>query len=217
MAAGSTVYLSTIHGLAMQPVVIETDDMTISAAIRSGDEQVFGQVFKRWYASLCAYALSFTGNDPDEAEELVQQVFLSIWERRDRFPDVVSVKAYLYRAVHNRGLNLIEKQKRKVSIDDSPLHVAHLREEPTQELNARELESAIGAAVEALPTQCRRVFELSRYEQMKYKEIADVMDISVKTVENQMGKALRLLRQRLTPFLPIFILSTLIRIIFREP
>jgi RNA polymerase sigma-70 factor (ECF subfamily) len=201
----------------MQTAAIETDDMTISAAIRSGNEQVFGQVFRRWYTALCTYALSFTGNDPDEAEELVQQVFLNIWEHRERFPNVVSVKAYLYRAVHNSGLNLIEKQKRKVSIDDSPLHVAHLREEHTSGLQVQELELAIGDAVDRLPIQCRRVFELSRYEQMKYKEIADVMNISVKTVENQMGKALRILRGRLAPFLPLLVLSTLIRIIFREP
>jgi RNA polymerase sigma-70 factor (ECF subfamily) len=216
MATAAT-HITVLHSATRTAMLLtETNDMTLSAAIREGNEQVFGDLFKQWYNPLCNYALRFTGNDADEAEELVQQVFLKIWEKRTQLPDVVSMKSYLYRAVHNTGLNHAEKQKRNVSLDSGVhLQVAHTREEALPGLRTKELEKAIADALEKLPAQCRRVFELSRFEELKYKEIAEVMNISVKTVENQMGKALRIMREQLTHYLPL-IVAALFTHLFRN-
>ncbi len=207
MATGAALYQLSVTAPRQPMLLTETNDMMLSAAIRDGNEQVFGELFKQWYKALCNYALRFTGNDTDEAEELVQQVFMKIWEKRSQLPDIVSMKAYLYRAVHNSGVNHAVKQKRSVSLDQTHLQVAHTREEALPGLRTRELEKAIADALQKLPTQCRRVFELSRFEELKYKEIAEVMDISIKTVENQMGKALRIMREQLASYLPLLIVT----------
>lgn len=179
-----------------------------SEAIRFGDEAAFGQVFREFHAPLCRYALGIVG-DPENAEEVVQDVFLRIWEKRETLRITVSLKSYLYRAVHNGCINQIESNKKKVRLDEAPMKIVHQAGQPDPGIQQKELEQAIGRAIGSLPEQCRRVFELSRFEKLKYSEIAGVLGISVKTVENQMGKALRVMRERLAPFLTVLVLSCL--------
>jgi RNA polymerase sigma-70 factor, ECF subfamily len=177
------------------------------------DEASFEVVFRDLYQPLCRYALGFL-DDADQAEEVVQDVFVRVWERRETLQVSVSMKAYLYRAVHNSALNVIEKHKKNVRLEEAPMRVIHsASNEPGPGEDPRELEQAIADAVETLPAQCRRVFELSRFEEMKYREIADLLGISIKTVENQMGKALRIMRDKLAPFLPFFIGTVLLNLI----
>ncbi|MGL4599290.1 MAG: RNA polymerase sigma-70 factor [Bacteroidia bacterium] len=181
---------------------METEQEWI-AAIRKGDEQAFERMFRAYHAALCRHAVRLL-EDAEDAEEAVQQVFLKIWERREAFEITVALKAYLYRAVHNAGLNMIERKKRERNHQQAELHVVHRSEDAVPEMRRKELEVAIQQAIQTLPEQCRGVFELSRFEELKYREIADTLGISIKTVENQMGKALRLLRERLSPFLSVF-------------
>lgn len=170
-------------------------------AIQQGDERVFEQFFRKYYQSLCNYACTFV-KDMDEAEEAVQAVFHHFWEKREMLEISVSLKSYLYKSVYNNCLNRIKHEKIKLEyqhynaerIDRNPSFASDLAD-------ASELESRIGQAIESLPEQCRLVFKLSRFEELKYAEIADQLGISVKTVENQIGKALRILREKLADYL----------------
>ncbi len=166
---------------------------------------MFGQVFKTYYERLCNYANSFL-NNMDEAEEMVQGTFLNLWEKREVIEIHTSVKSYLYQAVHNQSLNRIKHEKVRRTHAG---HVMTTHSDSTgagdENLIAGELELKINDAVQSLPDQCRRVFELSRFENLSYHEIAEQMNLSVKTIENHMGKALRTLRQQLKDYLPFLI------------
>lgn len=185
---------------AHRPFSMELQDHSITALIAARDEAAFEQVFKQYYKNLHAYACSFL-NDTDEAEERVQQVFFKLWERADNLSIQGSIAAYLYRAVHNECLNYQKHEKIKSA---HRLHVVHRmkNETATEKTMNKELEQQFREALNELPEQCRTVFQLSRFEELKYREIADKLDISVKTVENHMGKALKLLRLKLVDFLP---------------
>ncbi len=167
-----------------------------------GDERIFEEVFRSYYPVLCRYAKSIL-IEQEPAEEAVQQTFVAIWEKRDRITFHVSLKAYLYRAVHNRCLNQIEKQKIRheysIGQQQEPELTAMAADGPHRQ---KELQELIRQAIDRLPEQCARIFRLSRFEEMKYAEIAAQLNISVKTVENQMGKALRIMREELKEYLP---------------
>lgn len=141
-----------------------------------------------------------TDGDLDEAEDLVQQTFVKLWEQRAAFDVQWSVKAYLYKMVHNRCLNRIRdartREKYKV-YNAEKLEQVHEHQPGA----ASELSERIQQALTKLPPECRRIFELSRFDELKYREIADQLGISIKTVETQMGKALRLMRTELADYL----------------
>jgi len=184
---------------------MELENESIGTLLGQKDETAFEQVFKTYFKRLHAYAFTILKNDV-EAEEMVQQVFFKLWERNESLSLSGSVSAYLYRAVHNESLNYIKHQKVR---SNHQLHVAYSMknevEHPAKKVMAGELEKKIHTALNELPEQCRTIFQMSRFDELKYREIADKLGISVKTVENQMGKALKLLRQKLADFL-IFIL-----------
>jgi RNA polymerase sigma-70 factor, ECF subfamily len=180
---------------------LEHHDETIwLTALRQGDESVFDAVFRRYYEPLCRYACRMLGGDMAEAEDLVQQSFVKLWDRRSELQLQLSVKAYLYRAVHNASLNRLRHEKIKVkyqTIKSRQLDQQH----ETQDTHSRELLERLRDALQTLPPQCRQIFELSRFDELKYREIAEQLDISIKTVETQMGKALRLMRTQLADYL----------------
>jgi len=185
---------------------MELPDEQMALLLTKRDEAAFEQVFKTHYKNLHAYACAMLKNE-DEAEEVVQQVFFKLWERSHNLSFSGSVAAYLYRAVHNEGLNWLKHQKIKAT---HQLHIAYSMKNKSEtiagKMQQKELENKYRQALNELPEQCRTVFQLSRFEDMKYREIADKLEISVKTVENHMGKALKLLRAKLIEFLPLFIL-----------
>lgn len=189
----------------------ETD---IAAAIQAGDELAFEQAFRQYYERLCGYANSLL-HDLDEAEEAVQSVFFKLWERRESFDIQTSLKSYLYRAVHNRCLNRAKHEKVKRVYEG--YNAEQLRQNPAQATDLamqNELQGRIETAVASLPEQCRAVFTLSRYEGLKYQEIADQMGISVKTVENQMTKALKVLRTHLADYVTVYLLLMLMELFY---
>ena len=167
--------------------------------IREGNEQSFEQAFHMHYAVLCGYANKLL-KDLDEAEEIVQETFYKIWEKREQLEITISFKAYVFRAVHNACLNYLKHQKVRKAYAD---HVEANHEEAANHDPAEqnELEQHVVEALDALPEKCREVFELSRFEGLKYKEIAERLEISEKTVENQMGKAFKILREKLAVYL----------------
>ncbi len=198
---------NSIFAVNTQKVVIGNPEYWQS--IQNGDKQVFEQVFKNYYQLLCNYACAKV-NDMDEAEEIVQNTFYNIWNKREVLEVRTSLKSYLYRAVHNDCLNKIKHGKvRQMYAADYKATVSMGHEDASKQLHGKELSAMINKAIDSLPEQCGNVFKLSRFENMKYNEIAEYLDISVKTVENHMGKALRLLREQLKDYLPalIFLLN----------
>ena len=184
---------------------MELENESIGTLLAQRDEAAFEQMFKTHFKRLHAYAFTIL-RDEIQAEEMVQQVFFKLWERNENLSLTGSVSAYLYRAVHNESLNYLKHQKVR---SNHQLHVAYSMknevEHPAKKIITGELEKKIHTALNELPEQCRTIFQMSRFDELKYREIADKLGISVKTVENQMGKALKLLREKLVDFL-IFIL-----------
>lgn len=189
----------TIH----PPHAVQSTEQDVIKAIRQSDERAYEAVFRQHYALLCRYARQFL-SDADEAEEEVQAMFLVLWERRDGLFITTSLKAYLFRAVHNRCLNRI---KHFAVRDEYRKHTRYVgeptAESPMQTLLGDELADRLRVAIQKLPEQCRLAFTLSRFEELTYGEIAGQLGISPKTVENQIGKALRILRTALSEYLPV--------------
>ena len=189
---------------------MEIQDIAIADRLNKKDESAFEQVFKEHFKNLHSYAVTIL-KDEAQAEEAVQQVFFKLWERAQSLSFSGSIAAYLYRAVHNESLNYLKHLKVR---SNHQLYVAHAMknqaDHPQNRAGARELEQRIQEALNELPEQCRTIFQMSRFEDLKYREIADRLDISIKTVENQMGKALKQLRVKLVEFLTfIFIFFNL--------
>ncbi|MFZ1688455.1 MAG: RNA polymerase sigma-70 factor [Flavobacteriales bacterium] len=170
--------------------------------IANGDRTAFEELFRTHYRPLCAFGNSYL-KDRDRSEDLVQELFVKLWNERERLAVNTSLKSYLFAAVRNRCLNEVSKVVRmrplNEDVHDAPDETGRDEEEHTWR-SAR-----VQAAIEALPEERRKVFKLSRNEGLKYQEIAQHLGISVKTVENQMGKALKTLREELADLVPVFV------------
>jgi RNA polymerase sigma-70 factor (ECF subfamily) len=178
----------------------------LAIRIMLGDEQAFELLFRKYYVRLCAFANKFL-NDPEEAREVVQEVFTKIWEGRDEIDPEDSFKSYLFKVTQNLCINKLRRRKvesRYVEIYKQ-VYTEHSDFSAIDSLFGKELEEQIAISFGKLPTECRKIFELSRIEGLKYKEIAENLQISIKTVEAQMSKALRLLRTDLRDYITIFL------------
>ncbi|MFT6879583.1 MAG: RNA polymerase sigma-70 factor (ECF subfamily) [Psychromonas sp.] len=174
--------------------------------IREGNRTAFEAVFRTYYEDLSRYAFSIL-RKKEESEDLVQQVFVNFWEKREQTIISGSLKSYLFRSVHNQSLNLIKHEKVKANyVEHSQYFDTKFHSEVEEELEGKELESKIAEAIDTLPNQCRKIFIMNRMESLKYKEIADQLDISIKTVENQIGKALKVLRGSLASYLSVILI-----------
>ena len=167
--------------------------------LRSGEHAAFETLFRAHYAGLVGLADSIV-RDRGAAEELAQDVMLELWRRRETLAIETTVKAYLFRAARNRALNWVRHQRTAERLTPPPDERGPFPPADVELLEG-EIQQALREAVSTLPERCRQVFELSRVHGLTYPEIAQSMEISVKTVEAQMGKALRVLRERLGPFL----------------
>ncbi|QEM06758.1 RNA polymerase sigma-70 factor [Mucilaginibacter rubeus] len=203
LTAKQAIFSANIYTLK-----VEYSDSTAIGLIKQGSQKAFERLFKDNFKSLHTYAYTFLKDD-EMAEEVVQNVFCRIWEKRDQLKTDGSIKAYLYRSVHNESLNYLKHQKVRANFGvyyaDEMDQVGN-DDSASKKLLTAELQKHIEKALSELPEQCRIIFQLSRFEQLKYQQIADQMGLSIKTIENQMGKALRVMRQKLAEFLPIILL-----------
>lgn len=167
--------------------------------------QEFEQLFKTHFEGLYTYAYTIL-RDSHLAEEIVQEVFVKLYERAQHVRIMTSLQSYLYRSVYNESLNYQKHQKVKANYRKFILHRHDPASPPPDAKKYLELEAKLQLALEELPEQCRTIFQLSRFEELKYREIADRMGLSIKTVENQLGKALKIMRKRLKGFIFIGIL-----------
>lgn len=175
--------------------------MHISSKQDISDPLVFEKIFREHFRPLAYYAARITG-DVDSAREVVQSVFTSLWENRHSFDSDRPVRPYLYTAVHNRSLNTLRDSAKFTGSEADIESARGFTSEPGEaEIEASETESMINDAINRLPEKCRRVFMMSRFEDKRYSEIATELNISVKTVENQVSRALRILREELKDLL----------------
>lgn len=164
--------------------------------------ELFLHLFHTCYERLHRYAYTLL-RDSEEANDIVQTVFARLWEKRQSVVFEDDIKGYLYRSVHNLSMNVIRKEgaRDKYMSYKNADRDSFMQGGTEQQTMARELENRISLATAALPEQCRIIFLKSREEGKKYAEIAAELNISVKTVEAQMSKALRLMREKLADYL----------------
>ena len=164
----------------------------------------FEKLFKAHFSYLCNFAQQYV-EDADTAQDICQRVFITLWEKRSEIDSQKSIKSYLFTAVRNRCLNYIRDNKKYRSkildIDCGDFEMG-IEEDYFE---AEELQNRIKNALDQLPEKCRKVFEMSRFQQMKYREIAEELNISQKTVEAHMTKAMKELRKQLKEFVAILI------------
>lgn len=172
---------------------MEESDKKIFKQIKRGDKAAFEKLFKTHYADLCHFANSYL-KDPDEAEEMVQEAFFRLWQKRKQILIQKNLKGYLYRSVRNMcteyGRHLKVKQHYAQNRPTGNLNLS-----PHDLLEATQLETLFHQTLLSLPERCRTIFSMSREEGLKYKEIAQKLSISVKTVEADMGSTLKALRE----------------------
>lgn len=163
-------------------------------------EEALRQMYDEYYSYLC-YSVYKVLPDRVIAEDIVQEVFFEIWKKRETIKINTSLRSYLKRAAINKTLNHIRDQKMKFDDEDQAIMIPDTNVHAHRQMEAGELEDKINRAINDLPEKCRIIFGMSRYEELTYKEIAEKLDISVKTVENQISKALRLMRKALSDFI----------------
>ncbi|MFP4291352.1 MAG: RNA polymerase sigma factor [Cyclobacteriaceae bacterium] len=181
----------------------ETEEQRFLLALKEQNEEKFIEnLFRTYYSPLCRTVFNIV-HDSDAAEDIVQDVFVKVWRKREQMDAGGYIKAYLYRSSINTALNYLEKNRRNRSMDDSPdAHASYSHNSTDDIISQQEVSKSIDQALQALPPKCRTVFSLSRFEEMSYAEIAAQLDISVKAVEKHMGKALRLMREHLKIYFP---------------
>ncbi|MBS1597222.1 MAG: RNA polymerase sigma-70 factor [Bacteroidetes bacterium] len=156
------------------------------------DQYAYKELFTSLYSYLYHFAFSFI-KSKQSAEEILSDVFIKIWEKRTEMDEIANLKVYLYVATRNTALNYVEKQKRDAThnIDEFTAGIKSLYFDPEQLMVTAEMMNLIQKAIDDLPIKCRMVFKLVKEDGMKYREVAEIMDISTKTVENQLAIALR--------------------------
>lgn len=181
---------------------------TILADLKSGSSQAFKEIFNAFYTRLCAFSLKYV-KDTYAAEEIVENTLFRLWEKRAKLEHVTNLKAYLYGMVRNACYDYLKDQKKYVRLDheNHDMPSASVIEHFIIE---EEAHAILIQALESLPQKCRKVFELSCIEGVKYKDIAEDLQISINTVKSQRARAIELLKERLKehPFL-LLLLSAL--------
>lgn len=175
-------------------------DKELVAFLNDSDDGAIEKIFKQYYSYICSAVYKIIP-DPTLTEDLAQDVFYELWRKREKIQITSSLKAYLKRAAINKALNYIRSKKMKFDNDDEAAVINISVASSENNLQAMELQDIINASIDTLPEKCRIVFMMSRFEEMSYKEIAAELEISIKTVENQISKALKILKKAVNPYL----------------
>lgn len=174
--------------------------------LKAGDKSAFQDLFEEYYTSLFFYACKFV--DDELARDLVHDIFMIFWQNRENINITSSLSAYLFRMVRNKCLKEIESQKVRDDFNQESLQSLKLDElayynDGLKSIIELELEQKLKEAMDKMPDGCRKVFVMSRFDGLKNKEIAEQLEISVKAVEKQMTKALKILKLELKDYLPL--------------
>ncbi|MCF3109646.1 RNA polymerase sigma-70 factor [Niabella sp. CC-SYL272] len=167
--------------------------------IGEGQKNAFDQLFHRYYERMVRFALQYV-KQPEPAEELVSSVFINVWQRRERLPEVRTPEVYLFVSVRNACLNYLRQSAKLRTIHHAPVPDG-AQSEDIGHTEYRELEAIVHAAIERLPVQRKMIFRLIREEGLKAKEVAEILSVSVRTVENQLYKAVKSLADTISEYL----------------
>lgn len=166
-------------------------DIDLLQCIKKNDQGALERLFEKYYYRLCEFAFQYV-RSVDLAEEVVSDVYLKVWKNRHKMEIKTNFKAYLYTATRNQALNYLEKEKREFEpLDDILFGKPSDDYHPDEELIFQELENHIEELINKLPPRCKLIFKLSRIEGFTYREIADILSVSIHTVQNQMVKAVK--------------------------
>jgi RNA polymerase sigma-70 factor (family 1) len=187
----------------------EFSEIEIIKKIQSGDVKIFEALFREYYYGLSRFTTSIVKSS-SAAEDLVQDIFLKIWENRQNWSPQGTIKTYLYRASKNQALNYIKHlnvvnnwaELSRNSFSSSSLN-------PEDEFERKELLTSVNGAINKLPEKCKMIFLLHRHEGLSYREISEVLNISLSTVETQMGRALKKIRGIMFPYLSSLFIITI--------
>jgi RNA polymerase sigma-70 factor (ECF subfamily) len=179
------------------PSISSTSDLELVEAIKADDQKAFRALFDRYYKYLLVTAYAYVKDD-NTIRDLTQDVFFEIWKKRNSL-NIRNVKAYLRRSVINKALNHIKAQRMNFEDSNEAFDVPD-RARVQEELEASQLQKVINETIESLPDRCRVIFVMRRMEGLSLKEIATKLDISPKTVENQLTKAIKVLRAAVEPY-----------------
>ncbi len=193
-----------------------SSDEALLAEIQSGNDKAFEVLYRAYYSNLCNFLYRYI-DTPTICEELVQDLFMNIWMNRKTWSPKGSLSSYLYKSARNRALDYLKHleveerylKSQKISTNSVGLSNQFIPENILIKENQNEIDelsTRVEKAITTLSPKCRMIFMLSRDDGLTYREIAEFLDISVKTVETQMGRALQKLRTKLTPFLSISLL-----------
>ena len=188
------------------------EELFIFNRMAEGDKEAFRFFFEKYYTDLCNLVNIYL-RDPVMSEEIVQDIYIYFWEKKENIDIKTSVKSYLYRASKNKSLNYLRNEKTKTEIHERLMKMSSADHDmPDKIMDASQLREIIETSVNSLPEKCREVYILGKEKNLSYKEIAEELKISVKTVENQMVKALKKLRELLRPYYDeifLFLIATL--------
>lgn len=168
--------------------------------LRNGNSRAFDYVFNEYHALLTRFAFSFV-KDQDQADNLVQEVLIKLWEKRESLTNIDNLGAYLMTMVRNQSIDLIRKEKASYKIFQN-LHPEESGNTTEEQISKNEFEEKLLQSLLKLPERCRMAFEMSRFDGISNKDIAQKMEITVKGVEALIGRSLKLLRTELEEFLP---------------
>lgn len=193
---------------------MEITSIELFELIRHHDKAAYEKLFRQNYTILVRFAKDIV-KDQDTAEDLVQEVFVKIWERREKIDIKTSVRAYLYMAVKNHCFSKLKAEQRHAYMDESLAdNLLYSDTDTDKDTDTMDLKQHISNALDKLPPRCALIFKMSRFEYKTYQEIADALELSVKTVENQMGKALQIMRSNLSVYLRVAIALPVIKFFF---
>jgi RNA polymerase sigma-70 factor, ECF subfamily len=186
---------------------MSANPLSVSGDTAAGviDDALFAELFQQHFAPLCAWCEIKFGFPPETARDTVQSAFLKFWESRNNLSAAGAAKAYLYKTVGNHCLDLIKHQKVKTQKEKHLLQAGEpdLLQNGYENIDFKELNASVSHAIAELPEQMRKVFILCKLEGMKYNDVASHLNVSVKTVETQMGRALAKLRLKLAKYLVV--------------
>lgn len=169
-------------------------DIHILDILKEQPELALKVLYDEYYNYICSVVYKMVG-DSSLAEDIAQEVFVEVWKRRESLDVNLSLRGYLRRVAVNKTLNHIRAKKMNFEDETAVLHIPSTENSTQKILEAKDLEKVINDSIDSLPDKCRVVFGLSRFEELSYKEIYHELGISIKTVENQISKALKLVRK----------------------
>lgn len=180
-------------------------DLELCARLKQGDTKAFDTIFKKYFQMLCIYAADIL-KSREAAEEMVQDIFVKLWNVKDAIDFNVSLKAYLFRMVHNRCLNYVRDHPNQntISLEDviSRVKIMEIESPHTYDIVLKsQIEEDLEIAIQDLPDQCKEIFFMARYKGNSYSEIAEKLNISVSTVKTQMIRAMDKLKSSLSRYL----------------